>query len=226
MPIGAARLGYWFDPAAVPDPNDCAAQYPNVGFELGLNGWTVVNRQINWSGNSTLAGFPTPVLPSPNLYGSTGPTPYVVVPPTYSYALDPTDKPPLGEAQSLHLYQGYGDYGIIAAGGSLWGPAVYSNFCIVFNAGDTMAFDWRAESDTDAYTIYSYMVEKNTGAIVSILRTASPDSGFDSTWITQSTVVPVSGSYKFVFVMGSWDSTFGTVVSGQMLIDNMRRIPA
>jgi hypothetical protein len=224
MPIGAARLGYWFDPAAVPDPNDCAVQYPNVGFELGLNGWTVVDRQINWSGNSRLAGFPTPVLPSPNLYGSTGPTPVVSRQPVYQYALETTDKPPLGGAQSLLLQQA--EEGIIAAGGSLWGPAVYSNFCIVFNAGDTMAFDWRALSDTDAYTIYSYMIEKNTGGIVPILRTASPNFTFDSEWTTQYTVVPISGSYKFVFVMGSWDSTFGNYVAGRMLIDNMRRIPA
>ena len=35
--------------------------------------------------------------------------------------------------------------------------------------------------------------------------------------------VPVAGAYKFVFVAGSWDSTYGTIIGGQMLIDNIRK---
>lgn len=229
MPIGAGRLGYWFIDTSppLPDPDIPVPQFPNLGFEQGINGWVVVADQINWAGGSTLAGYPTPVLPDPYLYGSSGPAYSVSQDPIYAYSLDTVDKPPLGEVQSLHLYQGAGSsFAVInPAGASLWGPAVYSNFYISFNAGDSVAFDWRAISGEDAYTIYSYMIERTTGNVLTILRTASPDAYYSSVWATQTTVVPTAGDYKFVFVTGSWDSTFGRVVQAQMLIDNIRRIP-
>lgn len=226
MPTGAARLGYWFIDTSPPLPPTILDQFVNPGFELGTTGYTITLEVISWGGSSILAGFPTPALPSPNLYGSPGPATSITLYPINSYVLDTVDKPPLGEVQSMRLNQGSGRVGIVyPAGASLWGPAIYTNYYVTFNAGETCAFDWRAISGQDAYSIYAYLVEKDTGNVISLLRTASPDASFDSVWTTNATVVPTTGNYKFVFVCGSWDSTYGNYTAGSLLIDNLRRIP-
>lgn len=91
-----------------------------------------------------------------------------------------------------------------------------------FTAGDTISFDWKALPGADAYNLFAYMVEKDTGAYVNLLRSAGANSTA-VTWSTQTNTVPTSGAYKFVFVAGSWDSTYGTIIGGQMLIDNIRK---
>jgi hypothetical protein len=113
--------------------------------------------------------------------------------------------------------------GVVNSGASMYGPAIYSNFFVSFTSGDTVSFDWKALPGTDAYNLFAYMVEKDTGAYVNLLRSAGVNSSSGTTWSTQTNTVPITGAYKFVFVAGSWDSTFGTVIGGQMLIDNIRK---
>lgn len=222
MPVGAARLGFWY---VQPDALPPLPQFPNLGFEQGINGWTVAATRIRMGGLSNLAGWPTPADPMPNPYGSTGDATTILTMPSFNYSLNTVDKPPLGEVQSMQLTIGSPTIGIIDPPGALvYGPALYSNFYIEFNAGDSVGFDWRAEAGQDAYNIYAYMVEKDTGNYVTLLRSSGLDGLSGTTW--QSTIVPVAatGAYKFVFVSGSWDSTFGMWIGGKMLIDNIRRI--
>lgn len=227
MPVGAGRVGFWFVNASppLPDPETPVEQFPNLGFEQGTTGWTVAATRIRLNGLSILAGFPTPADPLPNPYGSPGDAVAVIQSPNFTYTLDTVDKPPLGEVQSMRLTMGSNPAGVISpAGASLFGPAIYSNFFINFNAGDSCGFDWKAVPGADAYNIFAYMIEKDTGATITLLRAAGVDQFAGTTW--NSTIVPVAvtGAYKFVFVAGSWDSTYGTVIGGQMLIDNIRRI--
>lgn len=227
MPVGAGRVGFWFVNASppLPDPEAPVEQFPNLGFEQGTTGWTVAATRIRMSGQSQLAGFPTPVDPLPNPYGSPGDAISVSQSPSFTYFLDPVDKPPLGQVQSMHLLMGQPTFGIIGPpGGLLYGPAIYSNFFINFNAGDSCAFDWKAKPGSDAYNIYAYLVEQGTGNTTTLLRSAGANQFAGTTWQTTSVVVPATGAYKFVFVAGSWDSTYGTVIGGEMLIDNIRRI--
>jgi hypothetical protein len=225
MPQGSSRLGFWFINASppLPDPEEPVEQFPNLGFEQGITGWTVAATRIRFGGLSTLAGFPTPVNPLPNPYGSPGDATSVVQLPNFRYTLDTVDKPPLGEVQSMHLYMGDLINGVVNSGASMYGPAIYSNFFVSFTSGDTVSFDWKALPGTDAYNLFAYMVEKDTGAYVNLLRSAGVNSSSGTTWSTQTNTVPITGAYKFVFVAGSWDSTFGTVIGGQMLIDNIRK---
>lgn len=227
MLAGAARLGFRFVNASppLPDPEIPVEQFLNLGFEQGVDGWTVANTRIRLGGLSNLAGFPTPADPLPNPFGSPGDATSVSRLPTFRYILDTVDKPPLGEVQSLRLIMGNPTSGAVNAGASMFGPAVYSNFFINFNAGDSMSFDWKALPGSDAYNIYAYMVEKNTGNYITLLRSAGANSTSGTTWTTTTTLIPTTGAYKFVFVAGSWDSTYGTIIGGQMLIDNIRRIP-
>ena len=226
MASGAARLGFRFINASPPLPNPDVPieQFDNLGFEQGISGWTVATTRIRFGGLSILAGFPTPVDPLPNPYGSPGDATSVAVLPNFSYELDTVDKPPLGEVQSMHLYMGNIQIGVVNAGASMYGPAIFSNFFVNFNTGDSCSFDWKALPGSDAYNIYAYMVERTTGEYITLLRSAGANNTAGTTWSTNTVAIPTTGAYKFVFVAGSWDSTFGTVIGGQMLIDNIRRI--
>jgi hypothetical protein len=226
MPSGAARLGFRFINASppLPDPDTPIEQFDNLGFEQGISGWTVAATRIRFGGLSTLAGFPTPTDPDPTQYGTGDAGFSVSQMPSFRYTLDTVDKPPLGEVQSMHLYMGDPQYGVVSARAALYGPAIYSNFFVTFNAGDSCSFDWKALPGTDAYTIFAYMVEKDTGAYINLLRSWGANEYAGTTWTTATTTVPTTGAYKFVFVAGSWDSTGGTFIGGQMLIDNIRRI--
>jgi hypothetical protein len=225
MPSGASRLGFRFINASppLPDPETPVEQFDNLGFEQGISGWTVAASRIQFGGLSTLAGFPTPTDPNPTQYG-TGNATSVSIMPSFRYTLDTVDKPPLGEVQSMHLYMGDPQYGVVNSSAALYGPAIYTNFSVTFNAGDSVSFDWKALPDSDAYTIFAYMVEKDTGAYINLLRSWGANSTSGTTWTTTTVAVPTTGAYKFVFVAGSWDSTGGTVIGGEMLIDNVRRI--
>jgi hypothetical protein len=225
MPQGSSRLGFWFVNTSppLPDPEEPVDQFLNLGFEQGITGWTVAATRIRFGGLSTLAGFPTPVNPLPNPFGSPGDAVTVGRLPNFRYTLDTVDKPPLGEVQSMHLYMGDQVTGQVNPGASMYGPAIYSNFFVSFTAGDTVSFDWKALPGTDAYNLFAYMVEKDTGAYINLLRSAGANSTSGTTWSTQTNTVPTSGAYKFVFVAGSWDSTYGTIIGGQMLIDNIRK---
>lgn len=225
MPVGAARVGYWFINASppLPDPETPVEQFPNLGFEQGTNGWTVLNSRIQFGGLSMIAGWPTPTDPNPTQYGS-GDAISVSQMPSFTYYLDPVDKPPLGEVQSMHLVMGDPTYGVVNSYAAMYGPAIYSNFYVNFNAGDQVSFDWKALPGSDAYSIYAYMIEQNTGNSINLLRSWGINEYSGTTWTTTTVNVGTTGAYKFVFVAGSWDSTGGTVIGGQMLIDNIRRI--
>ena len=228
MPVGAGRLGYWFVDRSppLPDPDVPQPDFPNLGFEQGFNGWTIAATRIQMGGLSNLAGFPTPTDPDPTPWSSPGDAVTVSQTPTFRAYLDPSDKPPFGQTQSCHLVMGDPVYGVVNPAGSLlYGPAIYCNFFVTFNAGDSCSFDWRAEPGSDAYNLFAYMVEKDTGNYLTLLRSAGQNASSGTTWTTTSVVIPTTGNYKFVFVAGSWDSTFGTVIGGDMLIDNIQRIP-
>jgi plastocyanin len=223
MPIGASRLGFWFVPSSPPDPEDPVEQFTNLGFEEGISGWTVAATRIRFNGLSLLAGFPTPTDPDPQGAGA-GDAIVVNTMPTFRYLLNTVDKPPLGQVQSMHLIMGDPQEGQVNAFGALYGPAIYSNFYVNFNAGDQVAFDWRARPLSDAYTVFAYMIEKDTGNVINLLRSWGQSSSSGTSWTTTTVNVTTTGAYKFVFVAGSWDRTGGTIIGGEMLIDNIRRI--
>lgn len=226
MPRGSSRLGYWFidQSPPLPDPEVPVEQFPNLGFEQGIEGWTVAATRIRMGGLSILAGFPTPPDPTPTFLTCPGDAVTVSQTPTFAYMLDTTDKPPFGEVQSMKLVMGSPTYGIISPPSSLlYGPAIYSNFYVNFNAGDTVSFDWKAAPGTDAYNIFAYMVEQGTGNYVNLLRSYGSNNISGTTWSTRTVTVPTAGAYKFVFVSGGWDYTAGTWIGASMWIDNIRR---
>lgn len=199
-------------------------QFFNGNFSQGLTGWTTTNTQVFWSGGSTLAGWPTPVLPDP--------LPYAPdqknwagwnSEPGWAVTIN-ADRPSGSTGQSADLAMANPFGGISPAGGTAYGPALVSDTTVSIVAGDSVSFAWRGISTTDAYSIYAYLVNVNTGATVSLLR--QTQSVVASTaWATDVTVINTTGDYQFVFVAGCWDSTLGLAVGAQFRITDVQRIP-
>ena len=67
-------------------------------------------------------------------------------------------------------------------------------------------------------------VNQDTGAFIQLLDVTGPNSNQGTNWAEVSKVIQSGeqGNYSFVFVAGSWDSTFGTVIGGELLLDNIQ----
>jgi hypothetical protein len=202
--------------------------FENYGFENGISGWRVVNRRVRLNGGTLIAGYPTPTDPTPNPGSGPGDVLSVSQLPTFSYRLENIDKPPSGETQCIRLTMGQPTVGVVPAGAIMYGPAVYSDFSVPFAAGDTVKFWWKALAGGDAYNVYSYLVNQQTGSTIQLLDATGPNFNQGTNWAEVSTVIQSGqqGNYSFVFVAGSWDSTFGTVIGGELLLDNIQIIKA
>jgi hypothetical protein len=169
---------------------------------------------------SLLAGYPTPIDPTPNIYGSPGQT--VAVPSNFfTFNLETRDKPPSGESQSLKLT--LNNFIPIQSFGLVYGPAVYSDFAVPCAVGDTISFYWKAIAGGDAYNVYAYMVNQDTGSYIEILDSTGISAGLNTNWTEVTRVIgsEEAGNYSFVFIAGSYDSTGGQLIGGSLLIDNI-----
>jgi subtilisin family serine protease len=202
--------------------------FENYGFEDGIRGWSVLSRRIRLNGNSLIAGFPTPIDPTPNPGGGPGDVLQVSREPSFSYRLETVDKPPSGETQCLRLTMGIPRVGLVPPGAIMYGPAVCSEFSVPFAVGDTVKFWWKALAGGDAYNVYSYLVNQDTGSIIQLLDVTGPNVNQGTSWAEISKVIQQGqeGNYAFVFIAGSWDSTFGTVIGGELLLDNITIVKA
>jgi subtilisin family serine protease len=202
--------------------------FENYGFENGISGWRVVNRRVRLNGGTLIAGYPTPTDPTPNPGSGPGDVLNVTQLPSFSYRLEATDKPPSGESQCMRLTMGQPTIGVVPPGAIMYGPAVYSDFSVPFGVGDTVKFWWKALAGGDAYNVYSYLVNQSTGAYIQLLDVTGPNVNQGTAWAEVSKVIGAGeqGNYSFVFIAGSWDSTFGTVIGGELLLDNIQIIKA
>jgi subtilisin family serine protease len=200
--------------------------FENYGFENGISGWRVVNRRVRLNGGTLIAGYPTPTDPTPNPGSGPGDVLNVTQLPSFSYRLEATDKPPSGESQCMRLTMGQPTIGVVPPGAIMYGPAVYSDFSVPFGVGDTVKFWWKALAGGDAYNVYSYLVNQSTGAYIQLLDVTGPNVNQGTAWAEVSKVIGAGeqGNYSFVFIAGSWDSTFGTVIGGELLLDNIQII--
>jgi subtilisin family serine protease len=206
-------------------------EFVNYGFEQGIVSWVVATKQIHFLNNplnvppTVLAGFQTPADPTPNIYGSPGQT--RAVPDSYfSYTFETNDKPPSGESKCLRLT--LGEFWPTQPFGLVYGPAVYSDFAVPFRVGDTLKFWWKALPGSDAYNVYAYMVEQQTGTYIQLLDATGINHTTGTQWTEVSTTMlpSMAGTYSFVFIAGSYDSTGGTVIGGELLLDNIQIIRA
>lgn len=223
------KIGFWF----IPPPPPALEDFPNPGFEEGLIYWQIVNARIQLNGGSTILGWPTPADPTPNPQNfqgqtSTGDATFVDSE-NYTVSLVNDTPPGIGGVQALRLES----YGSVPSGALLYGPAVISERRIIAEVGDTVEFNWRALSGAnanvgDAYNPFAYIIDQTTGQTIIILDVNATDVGFNTNWQTASRVIQEgeAGEYHFVFICGSFDATFGTVIGSAFLIDTVRLIKA
>ena len=119
------------------------------------------------------------------------------------------------ENQSLRLFS---DMTTDAGGDVVHGPYVISDSSVSLVAGDRVLFDWRARNGSDAYDVYAYLLEETTGATQELLNVTGNGN---TAWATQDVTVTAPGNYKYVFVAGTFDETFGRAAGASLYIDDI-----
>ncbi len=199
-----------------------SAGFENGDFDTGtsgstvITGWTGVNQQVKF-GVDTIAGLPTPIdttFPTNNTDQGLN-TPQD--PGTFSTVLSDIQND--GGGNSVELRSS----GITTQGGYdiVRGPYIYSNSTVQLSVGDTVSFEWQAEGGDDAYDVYGYIVEVNTGNIITILNETGIDDTASSPWQTETVNITQAGEYRFVFVAGTFDFTGGQAAGAQLYIDDV-----
>jgi hypothetical protein len=96
------------------------------------------------------------------------------------------------------------------------GPAVYSE---PFTAKtiDDLTIDWGANDNSDDYHVFGYLL--NTA---NCTQTEVIDStGEISLWQTETVAIPSDGTYRFVFISGTYDKSFGKAAGATLYLDNI-----
>ena len=194
-----------------------SSTFQNPGFETAdMSAWTALNQRIDL-GVDSIAGCPT--VDTGTYPGSDSAQDNRV--PTnmgnYSTAVDSTYQS--SGAYSLRLLS----TSITTAAGFdvVHGPAVYSS-TFDANAGDVIDFDWQARSGSDAEDVFGYIIDTTTCAQTVVLDHTGNSTTGSTSWATVSTTIPATGTYRFVFVSGTYDLSGGRAAGASLYIDNMR----
>ena len=201
-------------------------QFGNNDFETGSNGdttisgWSVANEQVKLNGTTSLGGKPTAndtSFPNPVAAGSAAPHDQVA-PSSATYQTTLSNDTSSGSGLSVKLRStgvSIINYGI------LHGPAITSDSSVKLDVGDSVSFEWKAAGGGDAYDVIGYLVDESTGHTEEILNETGADEDASTPWATVSKTITTAGTYKFVFVSGTYDYSGGTVAGAQLYIDNI-----
>lgn len=187
--------------------------FTNASFETGsLTGWTTLDQRIDL-GTTAIAGFvsqDTSTYPgqapnadnnAPSSLGSLNTTVQNSVVSDGGYALRLV-------SSGMTTLQGYD---------VVHGPAVYSS-PFEAAAGDSIYFDWRAYAGDDDYHVFGYLIDSHGNQLEVLDATGAGTTA----WTTKETVIPASGTYRFVFVSGTFDASGGQAAGASLVIDNVR----
>ncbi|MBN4001193.1 DUF4347 domain-containing protein [Nostoc sp. LPT] len=196
--------------------------FNNGNFNLGspgsttIPGWTSVNQQVQF-GIDTIAGLPTPIDTTIPANASNADKNTAADPGSMTTVLDSTQND--GSGNSVQLTSS----GITTAQGFdiVRGPYIYSNSTAYLSVDDEVSFEWQAQGGDDAYDVYGYIVDVNTGYIQTILDETGSSDTASTTWATKKITVSKAGEYKFVFVAGTYDFSGGTAAGAQLYIDDV-----
>jgi len=204
--------------------------FPNFDFSAGpltqsgstytTPGWTVYAQQVYSAGLSTVAGWPTPVDPTPAGPGRSSPTDTRAAT-SVSFTAQLTTDVPAGSAANAKGLQLISK-GNTVAYGIVRGPYVVSD-PVTLAAGDVVTFYWKAEGGVDAYSVFGYLVNTANGSTILILDSTGKNAGVDTAWAPASVTIAAgqAGDYRFVFLSGSFDATGGKVTGASLYITNI-----
>ena len=224
---------------AAPTPAVNPYQFENGGFESGIltdlgatattPGWTIYKSEIRLGGINTILGFPTPTDPTPTPTGSGNRVSLgdnaAVNKMTFTAALV-SDSPPVGTSKkSLRLISN----GSTSVGYAVVrGPYAVNNNAVDLVAGDIIEFWWKAQGGSDAYDIFAYLLNTSNGQTITLLNDTGKSTGATTKWAKESRTIAAgeAGTYKFVFVSGTFDYTGGKIIGASLYIDEVNVIKA
>lgn len=190
-----------------------------------ISGWEFYLKQTKLNGRDSVAGKLTPTDPTgTGVSASTDNTtkPTTADPWTFKYEFTSNFLPPGFSApkQSVRLYT---QSNVISpAYGILRGPYMVSKQAVRINSGSKVKFWYRGDGGEDAYDIFGYLLNVDTGSTLTLVNKSGTDATGDTPWTEVTFTVPTTGVYKFIFMNGSWDFTGGTVTGASMYIFGVR----
>ena len=110
---------------------------------------------------------------------------------------------------------------------SAWGADIVHGSYIIsqaaasISAGESVSFDWKAVGDNDAFDVYSYLLNVDTGDTIELLNETQQYQA-STDFVNKKTTVNTTGNYKFVFINGTYDATGGLALGASMFIDNVK----
>ena len=211
-------------------------EYWNIGFEnndfsettptstsgttVSIPGWTIELSQIalgpdDSSGAGgvprTIGGFTTPTDPTPN--------------PINGGQVSPGDDYTPSSPGSMSYEFADGSMRLVssgmtsnAGGDVIHGPYIISDNSVSLSVGDTVTFNWKAANGADAFDVYAYLLNTADGSTIELLDETADGS---TDWAPAEVTVTAAGDYKFVFVSGTFDYTFGRVLGASLYIDDI-----
>jgi|GEM_PF-855504 len=189
-----------------------------TGTVVDISGWMIYLQQLklgqgSTAGTSTIDGWATPIDSTPTATGSSSQVSSgddtAPASANYYYAF---------ESGALRLYS---TMTTTNGGDIVHGPYVVSDSTVTLSSGDSVSFDWKAEGGGDAYDIYAYLLNVDTGETIQLLNSTGNSTGATTSWATSTTTVSTAGTYKFVFVSGTFDYSFGKAAGASLYIDNI-----
>lgn len=190
-----------------------------------INGWEFYLKQTKLNGRDSIAGKLTPTDPtgtgnSASVDTVTKKTTTTVW--TFSYEFTSSLLPPgfAAPQKSVRLYTA--NNVISPAYGILRGPYMVSKQAVLITAGSIVRFWYKGDGGEDAYDIFGYLLNTDTGSTVTLVNRSGTDATGETPWTEVAVKVVNTGTYKFVFINGSWDFTGGTVTGASMYICGVR----
>ncbi len=199
-------------------------QFVNPDFEDGTNGWTIVDGRFV-TGTTQVDGWTSPkdtTYPTNNNSNGNNGDDRTSSTGSYSHEIV-AGQEGQGDALKLTVSGNCGGSG----GGSGYcvvrGPYVVSDSTIALAKGDKVTFDWTAQAGAgqDAYDVFGYLLNVKTGEAQIILNRTGDSATGGSPWGTATVTADKAGTYKFVFVSGTYDFTGGNVIGANLTIDNV-----
>jgi len=218
--IEGVRLGRYEDLAF--SNNDFSQTTPvsTSGTTVSIPGWTIELSQVALGPDATagsggvtrsIGGFATPTDPTPN--------------PANGGSVSAGDDYAPSNAGTMSYEFVDGAMRLLstgmtsnAGGDVIHGPYIISNGDVALSVGDTVSFNWKAANGADAFDVYAYLLNTADGSAIELLDETANGS---TNWATSETTVTTAGDYKFVFISGTFDYTFGQALGASLYIDDI-----
>ncbi|HEY0943814.1 MAG TPA: Ig domain-containing protein [Opitutaceae bacterium] len=201
--------------------NFTSEAFDNSSFEDGTtNGWTITNQRVIINGATMLAGWPVPSDPTtPSNGNATSPGDGGSASMNYNHAISSNVAADgVNGTKSLSMSL---SGSVSAYGGVVRGPSAISASSFPLVAGDSVSFWWSAVGSSDAYDVFGYIVNVDNGQAQILLNATGNSGSATQPWTKVTATVSASGNYRFVFICGSFDFSFGGALGASLLLDSI-----